>query len=228
MNALVSSRLATCLLGFTVCATGSAWAVSIPVTNPGFEDPFKVEGAPITYNDIVGWPPNPATSLNISGTFNPTTAYYDGEAPEGQMIAFVNGTGQFIYQTINQEITPGLTYTLQVDVGRSKFATAGWDYQVELRGYRSSDNSYIQLLASDTSLAPELGQFLTSTVTWTAPDSLGGLAYDRLGIGLVNLGSVQVNFDDVRLEAVPIPAAAWLFGSGLLGMVGIARKKKAA
>jgi len=29
-------------------------------------------------------------------------------------------------------------------------------------------------------------------------------------------------------EVVPIPPAAWLFGSGLLGLVGIARRKKAA
>jgi hypothetical protein len=32
----------------------------------------------------------------------------------------------------------------------------------------------------------------------------------------------------VNLTAVPIPAAVWLFGSGLLGLVGIARRKKAA
>jgi len=29
-------------------------------------------------------------------------------------------------------------------------------------------------------------------------------------------------------SAVPIPAAAWLFGSGLLGLIGIARRKKVA
>jgi len=27
--------------------------------------------------------------------------------------------------------------------------------------------------------------------------------------------------------AVPVPAAVWLFGSGLLGLVGVARRKKA-
>ncbi len=31
---------------------------------------------------------------------------------------------------------------------------------------------------------------------------------------------------DYQLTAVPVPAAVWLFGSGLLGLVGIARRKK--
>jgi len=32
--------------------------------------------------------------------------------------------------------------------------------------------------------------------------------------------------DNVVITAVPIPAAVWLFGSGLLGLVGISRRKK--
>ena len=32
----------------------------------------------------------------------------------------------------------------------------------------------------------------------------------------------------VRTAAVPVPAAAWLFGSGLLGLVAMARRKQAA
>ena len=32
----------------------------------------------------------------------------------------------------------------------------------------------------------------------------------------------------VGVSAIPVPAAAWLFGSGLLGMIGIARRRKAA
>ena len=31
-----------------------------------------------------------------------------------------------------------------------------------------------------------------------------------------------------ELNPVPVPAAVWLFGSGLLGLVGIARRKKIA
>ena len=32
----------------------------------------------------------------------------------------------------------------------------------------------------------------------------------------------------LEVSAVPIPAAVWLFGSGLLGLIGIARRKRAA
>jgi len=30
---------------------------------------------------------------------------------------------------------------------------------------------------------------------------------------------------EAELAAVPIPAAVWLFGSGLLGLIGVARRK---
>ena len=35
----------------------------------------------------------------------------------------------------------------------------------------------------------------------------------------------NANFD---FTVVPVPAAVWLFGSGLLGLVGVARRKKSA
>ena len=46
--------------------------------------------------------------------------------------------------------------------------------------------------------------------------------------------TMSMNFDDTtnlaalgEMSAVPVPAAVWLFGSGLLGLVGVARRKKA-
>ncbi|MBN2808381.1 MAG: VPLPA-CTERM sorting domain-containing protein [Deltaproteobacteria bacterium] len=38
--------------------------------------------------------------------------------------------------------------------------------------------------------------------------------------------SVGVANDDDNIGAVPIPGAIWLLGSGLLGMVGMRRRKK--
>lgn len=51
---------------------------------------------------------------------------------------------------------------------------------------------------------------------------------------LIALASIKFEFSTAGIlvvesqpGVVPIPAAAWLFGSGLLGLVGIARRKKA-
>lgn len=56
--------------------------------------------------------------------------------------------------------------------------------------------------------------------------------------GLVSVTSITLTFQDTTSEfglagalnpppvVVPVPAAVWLFGSGLLGLVGVARRKK--
>ena len=36
------------------------------------------------------------------------------------------------------------------------------------------------------------------------------------------------DFSVAAINAVPVPAAVWLFGSGLIGLIGIARRRKAA
>jgi len=45
------------------------------------------------------------------------------------------------------------------------------------------------------------------------------------------LGGLQVTEYNLHLagtiSTVPVPAAAWLFGSGLIGLLGVARQKKA-
>jgi hypothetical protein len=60
-------------------------------------------------------------------------------------------------------------------------------------------------------------------------DSMG-LGADTPFVGLrgyFDIGSGN-SMEVVSISAVPIPAAIWLFGSGLLGLIGVARLKKAA
>lgn len=40
-------------------------------------------------------------------------------------------------------------------------------------------------------------------------------------------GSQHTAIDNITVNSVPVPAAAWLLGSGLLGLVGVARRKAA-
>ena len=49
------------------------------------------------------------------------------------------------------------------------------------------------------------------------------------GLGWGTVFGGQGNFNSVQLQStpVPIPGAVWLFGSGLLGLIGISRRKKA-
>ena len=52
-------------------------------------------------------------------------------------------------------------------------------------------------------------------------DLLAGLWYINIHTDFFPGGEIRG-----QVQVVPIPAAVWLFGSGLLGLVGIARRKK--
>lgn len=55
---------------------------------------------------------------------------------------------------------------------------------------------------------------------------ISSTAYTKADAGF--LASNQREFAaSLAVSAVPIPAATWLFGSGLIGLIGIARRKKA-
>ena len=61
------------------------------------------------------------------------------------------------------------------------------------------------------------------------PPSSGpiNITASALSDGTGGWGGLPVNFigASVTTNAVPVPAAVWLFGSGLIGLVGIARRK---
>ena len=86
----------------------------------------------------------------------------------------------------------------------------------------SSDASYSYMglggLQTATGQAMDYGTgdvFLVGQATNT--DLTSGIYGTRITLGL--------NGNDPVLQTVPIPAAAWLFGSGLIGLVGLARRK---
>jgi hypothetical protein len=67
------------------------------------------------------------------------------------------------------------------------------------------------------------GTAFDSDFAWNFYFDNGGQFRDKLGF---NYHSWAVHSGDIR--PIPVPAAMWLFGSGLLGLIGISKRKKAA
>jgi len=105
-------------------------------------------------------------------------------------------------------------------------ATADADRQFDLIGQWTS---WTQLMSEQS---PGTGN------PWSSENfSLAALADDSPSVWIafwMDSGEGQLGkFDDVvvmgdQISSIPIPASVWLFGSGLLGLVGMARRKKAA
>lgn len=58
-----------------------------------------------------------------------------------------------------------------------------------------------------------------------------GVEEIRFFVNCNKVGSIKCSDNDfsvAAVNAVPVPAAVWLFGSGLIGLVGIARRRKTA
>ena len=67
--------------------------------------------------------------------------------------------------------------------------------------------------------SPSIG---SSTISaGQASELLAGLWYINIHTALIPGGEIRG-----QVNAVPVPAAVWLFGSGLVGLIGIARRKK--
>lgn len=69
--------------------------------------------------------------------------------------------------------------------------------------------------------SPSIGS--TSISAAQATDLLAGLWYINIHTDLFPGGEIRG-----QVQVVPVPAAIWLFGTGLLGMIGFARRKKPA
>jgi hypothetical protein len=76
-----------------------------------------------------------------------------------------------------------------------------------------------------TGLTEDLGNGLTR---YTTP--IGSIAGQSATLGFIlnfpEQAVMNALLDDIRFEVIPIPATVWLFGSGLIGLIGVARRKR--
>lgn len=109
---------------------------------------------------------------------------------------------------------------------------------VETLGYANSGNSYaansfgqsVNYGVNDVSL----DNLYETAISGTVGAGLASMKLNNLAAGWYTIfvsganASLLGSAIDVSVQAVPVPAAVWLFGSALVGLVGSARRKQAA
>lgn len=161
--------------------------------------------------------------------------FFPDGAPEGQRVGIAfsffgsGGDGEWGFvQVLADALQPHTTYTLRVRIGNIATGTSvandffpldGFPgYRVDLLAGADLPGGGVVVAQDDNGLAGQIpdGEFAESVVTLTTGASHPQLG-QTLGIRLVNLNVVdpaypnsdlEVDFDDVRLDATPVPFSA--------------------
>jgi hypothetical protein len=215
------------ILGFV----GVALATPVTVNDPSFESlVLPCAGGPSCFvlGDIPGWVPSDVIS---TATFKPSTGL-GGEfssIPDGVNVAAVGDAqgGANIFQALTATVQANTLYTLDVSVGaRADFPFS--EYTIALEAGST-------VLASDSSLDPSAGSFLTDTITFFSgptPTTLGQpLDIELSATGLSSLGAAaQADFDEVLLNSSVVPEpSTWvmmLVGFAGLGYAGYRKAQR--
>jgi hypothetical protein len=217
-----TSALAAALL---LC-TGAAQAITTDIAvNGGFET-----------GNFTGWTqyPSAGTTQTITTT-NPSSGTY---AANLNIPASAGGVNNVLKQERLLDgtglLSAGQTIDISFDYRGSGVngAVLFLEYFCETAGPLCGQNL--------THLTPNVNPdvWTNYSATFTLGTALPGFTVDAYTLqfaavcGATGTCIADYYFDNVVIEAdiaaVPVPAAVWLFGSGLVGLVGVARRKKAA
>jgi hypothetical protein len=212
--------LAGLLAASTLAPAFNALAATLSVNNASFESP--ITGSWV--RDIADWTIDPPAGTNAIGTWRPGDKITDFSIHgNGDQAAYIR-TGAF-YQDV-ASIVAGTTYQLSIRL----FDQTDRDLTTGSVGLYSFDGNTETLLAKDAFSATKVtsnGGFADLGVTYLAD---AGDAGSQLRIKIESTsdasGQPQASFDKVARSAVPLPAAAWLFGSAVLGFALFSTSRK--
>ncbi len=183
-----------------------AAAVSTANASTVFSDDFDSNALGLNATPT-GWSVNDG-SVDIIGD----PIFYDFLPGNGKYIDLDGSTGDAGVLSKTLSLTGGKTYVASFDLagnqrggddtGTVTFGTSTWTYT----GLASASPFTLYSLSF---LAPITGNYNLSFAN-AGGDNVGAL------------------LDNVKVTATPIPAAIWLFGSALAGLVGVSRRKASA
>jgi len=162
--------------------------------------------------NLVGWNPDDTVIVNVGDTFSLTvqaSEYPGGTSGGGVSVDFSAGTGFVNADAVTMDATVwNIAADTTIDNGAG-VVTA------EALGFPGTTASTFDL-AVITFTATSLGNF-----AMTMSESVINPFFLSDGITLAN-----PTFAGLNVSVVPIPPAIWLLGSGLVGLIGMARRKR--
>lgn len=203
----------------TLLTTCLSFALVLALATSGFATPVWTSSvAPTLYEWDGGWTPKtPGPSVRDYPVFNDSTG-----------TAIAGGTGTMLY-TMN--LTLNGSWDSKNDLSNPK--ASEWDYfHVQIRNGSTlvKDVTFNHFDNADGLTS------LPQTVTIELPYDAG--VYYFKAWGEVTAGSDAVKagedpnerwtFESANLTPTPLPAAVWMLGSGLLGIMGFKRARKNA
>lgn len=186
-----------------VAMAGFANASSL-IVNGSFESPDQPSGTWGTYASIPGWTSTNGIEIRDNHT---------GQASHGT---------QYVELDTNRNST--MSQSVATQIGQQYYLT--YDYSPRIN--QPSTTNGISVFWNNVLLSTITATGGGSNI-WTSLTALVvGTGNDVLRFAAVGTSdSLGGNLDNVALNPVPLPAAAWLFGSALLGAGVLRRKQKA-
>ncbi len=187
------------------------YGVEMTISNPSF-DHTSLSNGRIT-RTVLNWSVTGGTTNSDVGVFNPRNEYNSGVSGDNVLYMVTNTRGKRnnVVQQTGTNMTPGVTYTLKVDVGH------------RLRGSRRNFSGYqVALLcgnrvvrATSNLTAPGArGTFGEVTVSYEAKAGDTGLIGIQFGSGTNSGPGAAVDFDNVRLSTDEVAASREITWSG--------------
>ena len=207
----------------------------------------------LTLTDVTGTGGTTVTNgwlvAAIGDDFGGAFLIESGDATASGTTSVVDSTSMSILDSISQSSTASGTATngfsstdalTNLEMSVTNFSgqalTFSFDYDIiaiaAATGDDATANVLVELLGPGLGLLDLLAEASANSIFGPVSDSdnQSGSFNFTLGDGNSQIfTSVAGGFVDSigTADAVPVPAAVWLFGSGLLGLVGVARRKKA-
>lgn len=180
-----------------------AWAYFKVATNVSFNR-ISWYGSNTDGNFAVDFYSATCGSCGINRVATDGTFTHDGVYGTGML----SGSGPYTQAQVHKTLVSGSIYSYYVDLASTLTLDHNSPYYA-LSVVNNYSSSPFYWAGSNTGTGPSYHYIVGQAMVLSSPHNLA------------------FTLTDTNVSAVPVPAAAWLLGSGLLGLIGVARRKAA-